>query len=709
MKKLAIAIAFIVPSMTFAQEGALRKAQKDIDNLAYAEAIDRYEHLLEHGTDTTLVAKGLGDSYFALRDMHTAADWYSKADESTFDTETQCQFNMALRSKGVTNTDVSGCVNVDQTTATTILNQLNTETGRFKVEEASFNQEGSDFGPVFLNDQLIFVSDRNDKASVKKRFSWNNRPFLDLFILREDKFGKLYGERIGGKINTNLHEGPGSFTSDGTTFYFTRNQETSDGTRKLEILSSNWSEGEWTDPVGFVHNSTAYSTGHPAVSADDQFLFFASDMEGSVGGTDIWYCTKMDDGTWSAPANAGTEINTTANELFPSCDRDGYLYFASDGHTGLGGLDLFETEIQGGDFTTAVNMGAPINSTSDDFSITMNRKSTRGYFSSNRKEDATNDDIYSFAVTHERMFTVKGQVVSNETQEAIGFCNVHLINDAGETIATTTCDENGNFTVATEDALSTVAKVEVDAGPEFSTGFAEAETFEQVRYTSDAGTIGLDPLGLVGFASLMQEGTNETLSGVNVSLFDKTTGNNQANTTNDNGKVTFDLAANTTYEIVVAHEGYFTQSGHFTTGPELAGAFDLAELSGMDLTLEKIELNKTVRIENINYDYNDYRIRNDAGHELDKIVALLTDNPTMKIELGSHTDARGSDSYNMKLSRKRAKAAVEYMVSKGIDADRMAYKGYGETTLLNDCGNGNDCSDEEHEQNRRTEFKVIDF
>ena len=713
--KSIITTLFLASTLSLcAQDGALRKAQKELDNYAYAEAIERYENMLSKGADTNLVAKGLGDSYFALRNMEAAANWYAEADASTFDPETECKFALAMHSTGEAS-DMAKCVSVDQSMVDEILNQVATQSGRFSVTKAEFNQEGSDFGPVFLGDQLIFVSDREEGVAVKKRFSWNNRPFLDLFVLREDKYGMHVVERIDGKINTPLHEGPGCFNADGTEFYFTRNQTEFEGkrnrsTRKLEILHSQWENDAWTTPTAFVHNSTAYSTGHPALTPDNQYLFFASDMEGSVGGTDIWFCEMQNDGTWSEPKNAGPNVNTTMNELFPSVDKDGFLFFASDGHVGLGGLDIFESRFENGACSGAINVGSPVNSTADDFSIAIDRRGNTGYFSSNRDNEASvNDDLYRVSFNHGRMFQFEGTVVNAEDQTTIPFCNVHLLDADGQVLATSTTDENGTFSIAVEDEGRPVAQVLADGGEEFSEGFAEESAFRTIRYTTFTGDIPLTPLGLIGTAELREASEGAIMIGANVTLVNTATKVAMAETTDSSGEVWFDLDPSTNYEVIVAKEGYFTKSGYFTTTEKLSGTVDIANAAGLDLSLEKIEVNKTVRIENINYDYNDFRIRTDAGHELDKIVALLKDNPTMKIELASHTDARGSDSYNLKLSRKRAKSAVDYIVSQGIQKDRLHYKGYGETVLLNDCGNGTKCDDAEHEVNRRTEFKVIEF
>ncbi|WP_306642312.1 OmpA family protein [Sanyastnella coralliicola] len=708
-KNILIIFSLFLTTTMVAQEGALRKADRSRNDLAYAEAIDRYTNLLNRGVDSSRVALGLAESYFALRDMQAAAEWYGKA--GNLDSDEVCRFAHALRSTG--NADQAeilsqGCSN--ESYSAELIEMIKTDNGRFNVQKEEFNTEGSEFGPCFLDGDLVFVSDRENDVAVKRRFKWNGRPFLDLYMLTESVEGTPEFTPLPATVNTALHEGPGCFINDGETFYFTRNQANAEGdqTRKLEILVAEMVAGEWRTPTGFTHNSADYSTGHPTITRDGEFIAFTSDMEGGLGGTDIWICQKMDDGNWGTPVNAGPTVNTPMNEMFPHFGVDEFLYFSSDGHANLGGLDVFEAPFTNGSCGTALNLGAPVNSTADDFSFTLREDQRVAYFASNRENEATNDDLYKVKVLKDREWNYTGVVV-DDAGTAVMNCTVNVLNATGEVIGTAVTNSNGIFDLVTDVPAATDAELTFNAGPALASAEKAVSACNQEIYTLDAGTIELTSLGYVGATVIRDKATNEGLEEVRGVLTKLGTDEVTVVTTTNDGNLNFDLDPSSSYELTLSKEGYFTKSVFFNTNNITTGVNDLTALTGIDLNFEKIEVNMTVRIENINYDYNDYRIRQDAATELDKIIALLNDNPTMKIELGSHTDARGSDSYNLKLSQKRAKAAVEYLIQNGIAKNRLTSRGYGETVLINNCGNGNDCSDEDHEINRRTEFRVTEF
>ncbi|MCH2199476.1 MAG: OmpA family protein [Flavobacteriales bacterium] len=708
-KDILIIFSLFITTTMVAQEGALRKADRSRNDLAYAEAIDRYTNLLDRGVDSSRVALGLAESYFALRNMQAAADWYAQAGE--LETDEMCRFTHALKSTGNSaQAEIlsQGCSGEAYTAE--LIELIQTDNGRFDVTREEFNTEGSEFGPCFIDGDLVFVSDRENDIAVKRRFKWNGRPFLDLYMLSESVEGTPEFTPMPSTVNTPLHEGPGCFVDNGGTFYFTRNQTSAEGdqTLKLEILTSEMVNGEWSTPSGFTHNSADYSTGHPTITADEEFIAFTSDMDGGLGGTDIWICQKMNDGTWGTPMNAGPSINTVMNEMFPHFGVDGFLYFASDGHANLGGLDVFEAPFKNGACGNALNLGAPVNSTADDFSFTLREDERIAYFASNRDNDATNDDLYKVKVLKNREWNYTGIVIDNEGT-AVMNCTVNVLNATGEVVGTAVTNSSGIFDLVTNVPAATDAELTFNAGPALASAEKSVADCTQELYNLDAGTIELAALGYIGATVIRDKATNEGLANLKATLTDLGTNSATTIVTDEDGSLNFDLNPTTNYEITLTKEGYFTKSAFFNTNNITSGVTDLTALTGVDLNFEKIEVNKTVRIENINYDYNDYRIRDDAATELNKIITLLNDNPTMKIELGSHTDARGSDSYNLKLSQKRAKAAVEYLIQNGIDKNRLSSRGYGETVLINNCGNGNDCSDEDHEINRRTEFRVTEF
>jgi len=377
----------------------------------------------------------------------------------------------------------------------------------------------------------------------------------------------------------------------------------------------------WSEPELMSINDLDYWNGAPCLSPDGKSLYFASNRKGGKGGLDI-YRSKLDEsGKWGKPSNLGESINTGGDESFPMITEDGKLYFSSDGHPALGGLDIFVASKKG-DATTVENLGTGINTVNDDFGLTL-KSPTEGYFSSNRAGGKGDDDIYYFrdGKNDPRIvkFVTKGQLFSKDdkgVEAVLGGINVKLLDDKGNAISEATTDADGNFTFPMEPSKNYVF-------------YVEKEQYLTLR--SPFTTVGKAP----AYESLTEKET------------------------------TLDL--------------------------------------NTKLVMDKIKLQQTFVVENINYDYDKWDIRPDAALELDKIVQFLQDNPTITIELSSHTDSRGDDTYNLKLSQKRAESSKTYIVSKGVTAARISSKGYGETKpLIADAA-----TEEDFQKNRRTEFKVI--
>lgn len=479
-----------------------------------------------------------------------------------------------------------------------------------KIDVQGFNNV---FSPTEFKDGVVFSADKDVTFDAKKS-SWTGNSYLDLYFTEKNKEGKwLDPEALKGDVNGKYHEGPAVFTKDGNTVYFTRNNykkrklnDNSPGENNLKLYTASFEKGKWTNVRELPFNNDMYSVGHPALSADESKLFFISDMPGGEGGTDIWYVTKNDN-SWSKPVNAGNVINTPGNEMFPYYHKDGSLYFSSDAHSTLGGLDVFITSNVNGKWLTPENLNYPLNSSRDDFGFVLSDDDKTGYVSSGRSEGK--DEMYEF-VKHPPKFNVFGLVTSKLT--------------------------------------------------------------------------------------------NNPLPGVTVVLNDLFGKPIEKSTTSNNGKFKFKLEPNNDYKVFVRKEGFFAVSQVLSTvGKKYSENFEV------NLALDELIIEKPIIIENIYYDYDKWFIREDAKPELDKLVKIMEDNPNIVVELSSHTDSRASDRYNLILSDKRARAAVEYIISKGIAKEKITAKGYGETKLLNNCTNNKECTEQEHQINRRTEFKVI--
>ncbi len=499
------------------------------------------------------------------------------------------------------------------------------------------NSENSDFGLMPLKNGFIFTSDRKQKDIIKKEdvYGWTGNPYLKMYHIADNT--KLSNFSPINSLNGEYHNGPSNYQTVTNKIYFTRTKMVKVNKRNLNNDPTSWIENistpeyenrleiytasaenddSWYCLVEFPYNKPEeFSVGHPTLSPDGKTLYFVSDMPGGYGGTDIYYCIRNRDEKWSYPLNAGKKINTSGKELFPFVDKKGTLYFSSDGHPGMGGLDIFKATGSKNNWSNPESLKYPINSPKDDFSVFYDESSNSGFLSSNRDGGKGNDDIYRFEWS------------------------------------------------PPSDLTLIVSVKEVD-----------------------------------------KSNLTHPLDGVDVTLTDNTKPNLKNSFQSVDGKFISTIKCNHRYEIMASKEGYFSKSEKIDSK-----CVTYHDTMFVELLLVKLEIDIPIVLKNIYYDFDKSFIRPDAKPELDKLVQILTDNPDIIVELGSHTDSRGSDEYNIALSDRRAKAAVAYIISKGISKNRIIAKGYGETVLLNNCKNEVPCSDEEHQLNRRTEFKVTGF
>ncbi len=494
------------------------------------------------------------------------------------------------------------------------------DTLRFGVAPVELKGLENYYATALYKDGFIFAADKSESDADMVN-PWTGNSYLDLYYT-QNKDGKWENPTsIPGNVNGPYHEGPSVLTKDGKTIYFTRSNYTkarlkksSDNTNNLQLFRATLDGEKWKDLKEFAYNSAEYSTGHPSLSPDEKTLYFVSDMPGGFGGTDIYMC-KLNGETWGAPINLGPTVNTSLDEMFPYFSaNDTTLYFSSEGHTNMGGLDVFSTkQLADNKWGRPHNMGYPLNTTHDDFAFTMKPDLVTGYLSSNRE---TSDRIYTFVrkKADPLAFTLVGTITDKTT-------GLPLIN----------------------------SKVEV----------IDMETNTKLEFYTGA------------------DGNYKTV-----------------------------INPNSDYSLVASKEKYSTATGDATTK-----GLTKSETIRRDFVLETFApvVNKEFTLDNIYYDLDKYNIRPDAAVELDKIVKLMKEYPNMVIELGSHTDSRAPDQYNITLSENRAKAAVEYLVKRGISKDRLYWKGYGETRLVNGCANGVKCSEDDHQKNRRTTFKVLSY
>ncbi|MFC5411671.1 OmpA family protein [Larkinella bovis] len=523
--------------------------------------------------------------------------------------------------------------------------------------------------------------------------------------------GKAGGNApFGRTLNTKYHEGPVAFTKDGTKVFFTRNnynngkyRESSDGINKLKLYVAEEKKGAWSRAEELPFNSDEYSTGHPALSPNDKLLFFASDRPGGFGGTDL-YVARFEEGKWSEPVNLGNKINTKGNEMFPFIDDRGNLYFSSDGHPGLGDLDIFYAQLTEGTSAKSVqNVGEPLNSSKDDFGIVTDGARMLGYFSSNRARGGSDDDIYRFrregSLYACRELTI--HVLDSQTKQPLG--NSRLDIDQKEVQdgkRETQTDAEGNIRIC----LDPDSDFQIAAS---LTGYQTNRLGFSTKGLTDDQPLRLEiPLNSVQLAAaaplktkirgrVLTHTERQPIDGVEVILRN--------------------LCDSTVLEMVTGADGgyeflvdpgceYVVEALKDCMGTTGARILPVANAT-TELTM--FREGDIIEIDNIYYDLDKWHIRPDAAIEMDKLVALMKKYPAMRIEMRSHTDSRGSAAYNKMLSTRRARAAVSYLVKGGISARRMTATGYGEQVLLNSCKDGVSCTEAEHQRNRRTEIKIL--
>ncbi|MEQ9285954.1 MAG: OmpA family protein [Cyclobacteriaceae bacterium] len=705
--------------------GDERRGDKHFYNFAYSTALDYYKDALEKDSTQILKLK-IAECYKMLNDYLNADDWYHKGlseHGADVDPKYKLHFAQALSTEQKYDEakewyeEYKRDMGSDSRAAKKLegLNDMDRffkDSVYYQIKEVSINSVGLDFSPMWYDEGILFVSSRTDKPFSKTVFNWDQSSYLDLYYSKSKPDGDLEAPQIfHKKVNTKYHEGPLSFYNDQQNVVFTRNnyfkgraKKSSDGVTKLKLYfadrkkNDKGDEDDWVNIRPFEYNDDEFSTGHPSITNDGKKMVFSSDMPGGYGGTDI-YVTYFQNGAWSKPKNLGPTINTEGMEVFPYLNGD-YLYLSSDGHGGLGGLDLYRATMFKDEAVEFKNLGHPMSSSFDDFSLIITKDDHYGYFSTNR-DDTVYDNLYYFVYDKPGDIFVRGTVLNNHDNTAVAGSRVKLMDKGMKLLKDTLSDADGNF----EFRLGYKNHYNLEAE---KLGFVSIKT--DSVYTGKANEVienkilKIEPPHFVVSIKAVDKATREPIPNAKIHCLDLKDRDLVDLNPREEIHHEFQTTPGNNYRMTGFKVGYFSGSID-----EHIGYDHKYDTVFFEVPMEKIELGKAIELENIYYDLNKSFIRQDAAVELDKLVTILRENPTIKIELGSHTDSRGSDSYNLALSQRRATAAVEYIVGQGINHSRIVAKGYGETKLVNKCSNGVTCSKEEHQQNRRTEFKVTSY
>lgn len=689
----------------------LKRADRLYERLAYAPAAELYQKELGKAkTNQDDIKVKLARCYYQLNQPDQAAYWYEQviAKDSLLTEQDRVRFAQSLsenqqyeQAKVLYQSLEGQPVAQNKLRGLEKIDQFYKDSAYYQVARLDVSTEAAEFGPAFYQDGLIYSSSKTQRSPVEQLFRWNQTPFLDLYFARIDSAGQLEKpKKVRGQINTKFHEGPIALLDSGQRMIFTRNSFyngkrnlSSERVNKLKLYQAERSgDGSWANVIPLPFNNDEYSTGHPAVSPDGKILYFISDAPGGMGGTDL-YMSKYKNGQWSEPRNLGTQINTAANEMFPYVDETGTLYFASEGHAGLGGLDIFRVKRSG----EPENLGYPINTHRDDFGLVLDESGTAGYFSSNRLRGGADDDLYRATIIRPTLLLVQGHAVDRATRESIPNVKVVLKNEQGETVDQATADEEGRYLFdlpAGEEYTAVVSKEDYQALEQRIDARNEESAMLEVEHVLERKRFAVE-------GRVLDRKTGTPVDSTTVTLINKTTGETEEVFVEEGGAYQFDLQADQQYEIRASRQTYLEAVDSVET---IGVSY---ETISMDLAIDKVTFNQPFNLENIYYDFDKWNIRPSAAIELDKLVNFMKDNPTYYVELGSHTDARGNNAYNEDLSQKRSESAVDYIVSEGISRERIKAKGYGETRIMNGCVDEVPCSVAQHQENRRTEFTVV--
>ncbi|TDE26705.1 flagellar motor protein MotB, partial [Flavobacterium ranwuense] len=604
------------------------------------DAIKTYERVAEKGYKSADMFKKLGNAYYFNADFDKAAKWYGELftmDTSNLEPEYYYRYAQSLRS-----TDQNDKANemmelFNQKSGndsraklfkknTNYLEAIKANSGRYQIEDAGVNSKYSDYGTALYSNKIVFASARDTGSLGQRKHKWTNQYFTNLYTADlGDNMTPSAAKKFDKNVNSKFHESTPAFTSDGKTMYFTRNnyldgKKGKDGNKitLIKIYKATLENDKWTNVTELPFDSDNYSTAHPALSPDGKTLYFASDMPGTLGQSDLFKVKINEDGTFGIPENLGNTINTEGRETFPFINDENEIYFASDGHPGLGGLDVFMSKInEDSSFNEVQNVGADVNSPKDDFAYLIDPKSRRGFFTSNRDGGQGYDDIYKFLETRRLICEqlLYGEITDIKTGEILANTKITLYDNQFKVVNTVASDEKGNYSF------------NVECGKTYNV------RAEKPEYTTKEQKITI---------------------------------------TKTDGKTHLPIALEK----------------------------EICKVAVGD------DLGKCFGIKMIYFDFDKSDIRVEAALDLEKILDVLNQYPTMKLDIRSHTDSRGTFEYNEALSDRRAKSTIKWLVKNGVNKNRLIGKGYGESQLVNKCADNIECTEEEHQLNRRSEFII---
>jgi outer membrane protein OmpA-like peptidoglycan-associated protein len=689
-----------------AQDQDLARARRFFDRTYYAEAIVLYEKLADEKPSQEVI-KNLADSYYYTNDLIKAQryyrlliknydkdldrNYYFKYAQTLKATGNEEEATNALKtyySKSANNGDLS---NFEKDIKT--LENVAAIGNRFEIKNLAINTPNSEFGAVKYNDSLVFAGVKLKPGLFDKKYKWDNATYLNLVAVPIKNINSQVQitHYFSNELKTGMHESNAVFTKDGKTIYFTRNNSKNGSKRKneqkisnLQIFKAELVNGKWTNIISLPFNSANYSVEHPALSADEKVLYFASDMPGTLGSFDI-FSVNINQGAFDTPKNLGPIINTDKREQFPFVSKDNKLYFSSDRHLGYGSLDIFVSEIKGKEYEKPVNVGMPVNSNLDDFSFYFDSDTKEGYFASNRKGGKGSDDIYQLKEIKELVVEdckqfIAGIITDADTKLALENAIVELQNADKKqlNLVKTTADGKFIFTVPCEASYTVLASKE--------------------NYTSNS-------------KSLASGKTRNVTNDASMTLKSLEIVKQEENQAAENKRkqeliIEEENKKKEAVAIIALKEAEKKAKADKIFAAEVKKKEKVDQILAQEKDVVRDKDRLIIKTDPIYFDYNMWYIRKESKVVLGRVVELMKKYPGMVIEIGSHTDSRGNAKFNEDLSQKRATSTREFIIQSGIDAKRITAKGYGESVPIVKCKTDDACSEEEHELNRRSEFVI---
>ncbi len=704
MKK-TITILFTILFTFICKAQDLERANKYFERTFYAQAIPLYEKFLKSEQSIDAI-KNLADSYYYINDMNNAAKNYKyllRVYRKYVDKSYYLKYATALKAQSKykeANNVLRNFYKEDDEGLKAFEKEIeyleNVEAlgNRFNIKNLGINTPQSEFGAIQQGNAVIFAAPKKASQGFGKKFGWTGQQYLDLYTVPVDKIhlGDSVTQPFSDKLNTKLHESNIVFTNDGKTAYFNRNssekgkRQTDDKkVTHVQLFRAQLVDGEWTNTTPLPFNSNEYSTEHPALSSDCETLYFASDMPKGFGSFDIYKVDLNKDGSFGTPVNLGETINTAKREQFPFASKDNKLYFSSDGHPNFGSLDVFVSAINNGNFSKPDNVGFPVNSGYDDFAFNINSDTKEGFFASNRLGGEGSDDIYK--ITEEKPLKIEyckqfisGVITDVDTDQVLANATILLTDENLKMVEKITTDAKGEFKFFVDCKSSFVVTASKNG---YTTEKTSVKTDKERNKDNDA-SLALKSLERIRLKKVKDEEERRRKEAV--------------------------VQEKKRKEEAVALRLKQEREQKFRS--ENYAKLQLEKKEKIERVIEEEEKIKKINdkivyeTEDINFDYRLWYLRRDAKKEINKVIALMKKYPNMKIDIGTHTDIRGNQKYNLDLSEKRAQSVRNYFIDNDIEISRISGSGYGESQPIVKCATEDSCSEEQHELNRRCEFVI---